>query len=193
MGVGVMDSAVLPAAAHLVEREGVRGQSQARPSAVPAGAPGRAQTAKSRPRRDRAAPTADAAGTDHTWSIDFVFDASANGKPPHGGRRLHQGIDRDCRGTPDQRIGRRRPARCSVPFPRLPIHHPHRSGAGVHGSRARPMGACQWRQADADPAGQADAERLHRKLQRAVPRRMPLRAPVRHARASQGADRRMAA
>ena len=65
---------------------------------------------------------------------------------------------------------------------------PHRPRPGVHGPGARPVGAGQRRKAGADPARQADPERLHRKFQRQVPGRVPQRELVHLARARQDGD-----
>jgi len=90
------------------------------------------------------------------------------------------------------RPGRSRCTRCRLPVPWLSGSHSHRPGPGVHRPYARSVGQHPWGEIDIDPAGQTDAERLHRKLQWRLPRRVPGRALVSDDRACTGSNCRMA-
>jgi transposase InsO family protein len=130
-------------------------------------------------------------GPNHTWSMDFVFDALANGRPI----KCLTVVDDCTKEAVEIAVGRRingqgvadiLEAECR--FRGYPAAISAKPGSGVHRPGAGLVGDGQRRAAAADPAGQAGAERLQREHQRQVPRPVPQRALVRDPRARQGGD-----
>lgn len=118
-----------------------------------------------------------------TWSMDFVFDALSNGRKLRTltfvddctKECVEIGVDTRINGEAVTRI-----LDCAIRFRGKPKSHSHRPGSGIHRHRAEQVGTCQRHRTAADPARKADAERVHRKLQRQVPRRVPQRAVLHH-------------
>ena len=117
------------------------------------------------------------------WSLDFVSDSLANG------RRLkclaitddysHECVDLAVDfGMGGEYVTHPRSGR---DLPRLPASRANRTGTGVHVSGVHGVGAGPRRAPHPEPGRQADADRVHRVVQRQATRRVPERALVRDA------------
>ena len=133
-----------------------------------------------------------ARSVNEVWSMDFVSDSLANG------RRLkcltvaddfsHEcvdiAVDYGIRGEYVTRLLDR-----AAIFRGYPQRGAHRQRPGVHQPGLHGLGAGPRHPSHPDRAGTADAERLHRELQRQVPGRVPERALVRDAAPGPHGDR----
>ena len=121
------------------------------------------------------------------WSMDFMVDTLADGR----GFRTLNIVDDFTRECVAIEVDRSLPGLRVVARPRAAARRrsacPRRSSwttGRIQRPHARHLGLCARRAAALHPAGQADRERLRRKLQRQVSRRMPERALVRERRRS---------